>query len=762
MKKIIFLTVTVLISTMISASSLILVETRSYEKTRELFNDRSIAIHFYNDDFVIATALGEFPGEHHFLAHDAFQDPAMLYYLLKLDRQEQDDYLREVSTMADILYRNPEMAVISIPATNVPRLFPAIHGGLVRISDKVARLPERTPYAPGRGVLSARADIASMLAQVDQDTLQSMVQHLEDYGTRNAYTSQSVEAQNWIFDKFASYGLEVELHDFSMPGGEASDNVIATLPGTLYPDEYVVLGAHYDSYSFSGAAPGADDNATGTAGILEAARIMSQYAFDRTIIFAAWSGEEYGLYGSDAWATEAANNGMNILGYFNMDMAGYLEPGGEIHTDIIAPASANELRQFYKDVCAVYLPDFGVYDGALSGGDSDHTSFNQNGYMGIFPFEDSQNYSPHIHTSNDLIGPSVNSFEMHATFTQAIIANVATMADRLAMPNNLSAIAGDAVVELSWTGVADVDHYNIYRDTDTIPFDLSYTTQYLDTNVINGTAYTYFVTAVYPGQGEESDASNEVTVIPMPPISLPFFDDYESGGPYWTLESNWGLVQGTYHSASHSLTESPNGNYTANLNTSATLRALDFSNAIAAEISFWTRYRIESGYDYAYLEISNNGTEWETIDSYTGNLLNWTLKSYSLDDYIGASNVIIRFRFYSDTYVQDQGINIDDLEITIDGVGIEDPINTPGIKLRALPNPANTSVGIMIALENTLNVSLYLVNHLGQLVSDLADGSMPKGQHQYVIDTSNLPAGMYYIVAETGSSRVSKGLVIRH
>ena len=88
-----------------------------------------------------------------------------------------------------------------------------------------------------------------MIAQVNADSLQSFVQHLQDFGTRNAYKTGSIQAQNWILGKFQSYGLDVALHDFYMPGGPASDNVIATLTGTKYPDEYVVLGAHYDSYT---------------------------------------------------------------------------------------------------------------------------------------------------------------------------------------------------------------------------------------------------------------------------------------------------------------------------------------------------------------------------------------------------------------------------------------------------------------------------------------------------------------------------------
>ena len=383
--------------------------------------------------------------------------------------------------------------------------------------------------------------------------------------------------------------------------------MIATITGTEYPDEYVVLGAHYDSYAGGSNEPGADDNATGTAGILEAARILSQYQFDRSIIFATWSGEEYGLYGSEAWANEAAADGMNILGYFNIDMAGYLEPGQPIHTDIIAPASASELKQFYKDVCAIYLPEFQIFNGALSGGDSDHTSFNNAGYQGIFPFEDSQDYSPYIHTANDLIGPSVNNFEQHMTFVQATIASVVSLSSQLATPENLIAMSGDQQVDLTWTPVDGADYYNIYKNGDPTPVASSDDPNYIDTDVVNGTTYTYYVTAFFIDSGEESGPSNLVTVIPMPPIALPFYDDFETGAPYWSMEATWGLQSGTFHSSEYSLTESPSGNYTANMDASTTLRALNFTGAISAQISFWTRYNTESGYDYMYLEISTDG-----------------------------------------------------------------------------------------------------------------------------------------------------------
>jgi hypothetical protein len=760
MKKIVALFTAIFLSLSMFAADLVLIYTSNYENTCELFADESITVHYYTDDFVIASAQKVSMNGAVVLSENAFEDPDMHYFLLWLDPERQPaNYIQEVETHANILCHTREFLVVSANLEEVVNLYPAIHGGMVAVTPRAAQLAE---YELERGTLSYRADIETMLGEVDEDSLQAKVQHLENYGTRNAYSPEAVLAQNWIFDKFASYGLDVELHDFSMPGGAASDNVVATLTGSKYPDEYVVLGAHYDSYSYSGSAPGADDNATGTAGILEAARIMSQYTFDRSIIFATWGGEEYGLYGSEAWASEAADNGMNILGYFNMDMAGYLAPGQEIHTDIIAPPSANELRQFYKDVCAIYLPDFQVDDGALSGGDSDHTSFNQNGYMGIFPFEDSQNYSPYIHTSNDIIGPSVNNFEQHATFTKAIIANVSTMADRLPAPSELVATAGDAEVLLSWSGIDSVDHYNIYRDNDTAPYDSAYTTDYIDTNVVNGTTYEYFITAVFADTGEESDPSNEVTATPMPPIALPFFEDYETGAPYWTFESDWGLYDGIYHSVSHSLTESPNGEYYPNMNASATLRALDLTGAISAELSFWVRYRIENNYDFMHLEISTDGSNWDLMESYTGNQYNWAQESFSLDDYIDESSVLIRFRFESDSYVEDQGMFIDDLEVILGGVGIADDLNPSAIAgLKIRPNPAYGNATVNFNLDSEGEVSISLINILGKTVKEIANQYYIDGGHRLDFNVSELPQGTYLLLMTFKGERAIKRLMIQ-
>ena len=151
--------------------------------------------------------------------------------------------------------------------------------------------------------------IYNMIGMVDTNIVVSNIQHLQDYGTRNCIKPQSILAQNWIKEQFENCDLSVEIQDFPMGGNNSSDNVIATLTGQVDSNEFVIIGGHYDSYAWGDEEPGADDNASGTAGVMEIARILSQFEFERSIIFCAFSAEEYGLYGSEAYASRSAQQG---------------------------------------------------------------------------------------------------------------------------------------------------------------------------------------------------------------------------------------------------------------------------------------------------------------------------------------------------------------------------------------------------------------------------------------------------------------------
>jgi hypothetical protein len=250
-------------------------------------------------------------------------------------------------------------------------------------------------------------------------------------------------------------------------------------------------------------------------------------------------------------------------------------------------------------------------------------------------------------------------------------------------------------------------------------------------------------------------------VIPMPPISLPFFDDFETGAPYWMMDETWGLQTGTYHSSTTAITESPSGDYQANMDISTTLRALNFSGAISATLSFWTRYNLETNYDYTYLEISTNGTDWDQLDSFNGVMNTWVQRSYVLDNYLEETNVIIRFRFVSDVYVEEDGMYIDDLEVTVVGIGIEeDLINSGNTSFIFHPNPTKTATSVDIFLEYEGPVEIQLFDAQGQLVKTLLARRMDAGHHREEIDVTELASGIYYGILECNGLKVSRKLII--
>ncbi|MBN1969721.1 MAG: M28 family peptidase [Candidatus Delongbacteria bacterium] len=624
-------------------------------------------------------------------------------------------------------------AIISVDNSKINKIYPEVHGGLVRLFDREVRSTKRNYNykAPSK----SNSLIQSYVDEVDGQRIQDDVQQMEDYGTRNCYKPQSIEAQNWIKEQYEAMGLEVSIQDFNMPSGAASDNVIAIQTGTKYPDEYVVCGGHYDSIisgNNQNVAPGADDNASGTAGAMEIARVLSQYEFDRSIIYCAFSGEEYGLYGSEAYASYAASNNMNILGYFNLDMIAYRHPGDEIHTDIIAPSSALPLVNFYKENAAVYVPSLGVYDGSLSGGDSDHTSFNQNGYMGIFPFEDSQNYSPYIHSVNDLIGQSFNSQEMAELLTKASLASVAIMAtDKI---SDLAGIPDDGQVELVWSVFDDAESYNIYKDGVLLINQLE--TQYLDLDVTNNQSYTYYVTAVLEN-GDESLESNQVVVVPRVPLALPFSDDFENGfQPFWEfIDTAWQIASTGYNSSQ----SAKSGNIVDNQSSGIKIDAV--IGQYGGALEFNSKVSSEANYDYLRLKINEIEIEkWSGEES-------WEQHTYDLNPGLNTIELV----YTKDTSVANGSdcAWVDNVMITAVAVGIDEN-NINDFKLAGVyPNPFNPTTSIGFVLNQRSNIILRVHNSNGELVWKSSELNFNSGKNSVEFDGSKLNSGVYYYTIST-------------
>lgn len=187
----------------------------------------------------------------------------------------------------------------------------------------------------------------------------------------------------------------------------ALNNIYATKTGTTYPDQYYIICGHYDATSQSPMvrAPGADDNGSGTAAVIEAARVLADYNFNYSIKFMVFPGEEQGLHGSAAYAAWAAQTGEQILGVLNLDMIAYDGNNDgivEIHSGTMGSSQA--IGSFLSTNIAAFglslIPQV-ITTGATTA--SDHASFWNYGYPAILLIEDFQDFTPYYHTTNDLL-----------------------------------------------------------------------------------------------------------------------------------------------------------------------------------------------------------------------------------------------------------------------------------------------------------------------------------------------------------------------
>ena len=286
-------------------------------------------------------------------------------------------------------------------------------------------------------VTTENPQIRALMDSVSVDSLKANIEHLCSYHNRRYDSRYIWEVQDWLIGRYHGFGIDtVMLHDFPVPDSdiETADNILAVQWGTKTPDEYVICGVHYDSWNADGEdpdtirAPGADDNASGVAGILETARLLSHYTFDRTIIYANWCAEEIGLVGSAAYAHDMAEQGMDIVGYFNLDMTGYLKEGSDIHVHLMYTTQDSTIADYVYGLSRTYFPNMSIHQDWMAWGDSDYSSFNRNGYPAVHPFEDVRASSPYIHSREDILGLSVNNLEQSKRFTELNLGLVATLA----------------------------------------------------------------------------------------------------------------------------------------------------------------------------------------------------------------------------------------------------------------------------------------------------------------------------------------------
>lgn len=291
-------------------------------------------------------------------------------------------------------------------------------------------------------------DIPTILAEIRPDSIQASIQTLANFHTRHTLSDTLSDtkgigaARRWIHRTLSRYSaqnggrLQVSYHRFIQPPGrripQATEivNVVAVLPGSspASKDRILVVSGHYDSICGSQSdaecyAPGANDDASGTAAVMELARVMSGHQFDATIVFMAVAGEEQGLYGAYGWAEKAVRDSLDIQAMFTNDIIGspvaadgssepfrvrlfadgipalkensvmvqaYLRTGGE--NDL----PSRQLARHIVEVNQTYFPAMKVdmiyrRDRYLRGGD--HIAFLDKGYAAVRFSEPNENYA---------------------------------------------------------------------------------------------------------------------------------------------------------------------------------------------------------------------------------------------------------------------------------------------------------------------------------------------------------------------------------
>ncbi|KAG0269217.1 hypothetical protein DFQ27_004457 [Actinomortierella ambigua] len=298
-------------------------------------------------------------------------------------------------------------------------------------------LPGDHPVVEKKKRLRHRKSLQKIVDSVDPKRMEQDITWLtgeaqgSPFTTRSSTSPQSHKVAAWLLDQFEASGSCTKV-EFMNHNSRFGPNVLCTIKGTTLPDELVILGAHHDSRGsfFNPRAPGANDDGSGTGMLLAVARAIHEHkvTFERTVIIAAFSGEEQGLLGSAAYARLLRTQGAKVVTMLQGDMLAYQMPGEPIQTAFPLRHHTPELTDLLVNVTQMYVPETKVgFTGACC---SDHQSFFENGYPATAFFERNGPIAdPKYHNSADLVYRAGYSFEELAANTKAMMASIFEMAN---------------------------------------------------------------------------------------------------------------------------------------------------------------------------------------------------------------------------------------------------------------------------------------------------------------------------------------------
>ncbi len=375
-------------------------------------------------------------------------------------------------------------------------------------------------------------EIVKMVSEVSPKNIEATIRKLVSFGSRNTNSEQDNPtrgigaARDWIFGEFSKISadcgncLTVEKQTYlqeamPLPRGRVPvainvTNIVATLKGTTNPDRVYVVSGHYDSMCTNPAdavcdSPGANDDASGSAAVIEMARVMSKRKFDATIIFMNVAGEEQGLLGATYFAKQAVEKKMDIEAMFTNDIIGGVlsfkkapdrqsvrvfsegVPSNETEQEAGTrrsvggenDSSSRQLARFIKETADIYSPKFRVamiYRRDRYGRGGDHIPFLERGFAAVRftePHEDYDHQHQNVRKENDIqYGdlPEFVDFGYVANVAKINLASLASLAIAPARPKNVGMVTARLGndTELKWDANSDTDiagYEIVWRDT---------------------------------------------------------------------------------------------------------------------------------------------------------------------------------------------------------------------------------------------------------------------------------------------------------
>jgi len=635
-------------------------------------------------------------------------------------------------------------------------------------------------------IIDPKPEIVQLINQVNQNNIENSIKYMQQFW-RIATSPAALTVQNWLVNKFETYGYDanedISIHYFTMNSQQLdAGNVVVIKKGTEYPDEYIMITSHYDHSSWDNpSGPGADDNASGTSGVLECARLLKNFSTKRSIMFVPFNAEEYWMVGSFPFAKKCASENLNIIAHFNMDMIGWFPPGNS-NTLMASGYSyiSRALFDYYQQVANTYIPSIPTI--RLSAGDSyggDHMSFNIYEYPSLYIGDiEYHTLHPCYHKPCDTIGPyqvgincGVNRLDLARNFVQATLCAVAELANAWLPPQNLSACSGEMKITVSWDTDNESSFYKIFRNNSLIGETVE--SFYVDNSVESGKKYEYYVVAVNAANGKESAPSNKDAIIFVEPLQLPYSNNFSENKKGFQ-QSDWTIR--THNGKTSLCNNSGSGYFSDNY---LSIAELDWFQIPSNTEKIFIRFKWTGSLNGIwnntglFFEVTTDRKVWHKLAYISGNNSNWNNYEFSLKQYVNNEFFQVRFRLESsgsNEYSYTKLGFITDIEIdrvqgqdtvpkdTIPNDNIQD--DTLSIRnftsyisiFTFSPNPANEFINIETNQQEPYHIAIYDLT--GKIL--YSQDSFNNG----ILSVSNLRKGIYIIVASTKHHRVAKKLVI--